>query len=163
VAVVQAERTCRTTIDRVKGFGAAVRRLGGSLHEDHVLTGPSAVPGGHSRTLEFGYRVHELMRGRFPPTALFAVSDVVAIGACRRLLELGYRIPEDVSLVGFDDIELSAFVYPPLTTVRQDKAAIAQEAVAALEQLMGGEKVKAREALVEPRLVVRASTAPPRG
>jgi LacI family transcriptional regulator len=163
VAVVQAERHWRTTLDRVKGFAAAVRRLGGSLHEEQVLSGSSSLGGGHSRTLDFGYRVQELMRGRHPPTALFAVSDVVAIGACRRLLELGYRIPEDVSLVGFDDIEMSAFVYPPLTTIRQDKSTIAREAVAVLEGLMGGERVKASETLVEPRLVVRGSTAPPRG
>ncbi|HYD53859.1 MAG TPA: substrate-binding domain-containing protein, partial [Gemmatimonadaceae bacterium] len=86
----------------------------------------------------------------------------VAIGAARRLLELGFKIPEDVSLVGFDDIEVSAYVFPPLTTVRQDRAAMAREAIGALEQLMSGDEAPPAEALVEPKLVVRASTAPPK-
>jgi LacI family repressor for deo operon, udp, cdd, tsx, nupC, and nupG len=106
--------------------------------------------------------VQDLMRGRQPPTAIFATSDILAIAATRRLLELGYRIPEDVSVVGFDDIEMSSLVYPALTTVRQDRAAMAREAIGALELLMGGEETPPAEALVEPRLVVRSSTAPPR-
>jgi LacI family transcriptional regulator len=162
-AVLGADRSFGTTTDRVKGFAAALRRRGATLRDEDVLSVPPSNASAHARAIEFGRRVQEVMQSRQPPTALFATSDLLAIASARRLLELGYRIPEDVSLVGFDDIEMSAFVYPPLTTVRQDRALMAREAIGALEQLMDGEESQVPgEALVEPRLVVRASTAPPR-
>jgi DNA-binding LacI/PurR family transcriptional regulator len=163
LAVLRADPGAASCAERVRGFAAALRRRGATLREEDAPAGPSTPGvGGHAQALECGRRAQELMRSRQPPTAIFATSDVAAIAAGRRLLELGLRIPEDVSLVGFDDIEMSAFVYPPLTTVRQDRAAMAREAIGALEQLMGGEEVAPLEALVEPRLVVRGSTAPPR-
>lgn len=162
MAVLRADRTAVSCAERVRGFAGALRRRGASLREEDVLTGAPSAVGAHAQALECGRRVQELMRAKQPPTALFATSDVAAIAAGRQLLELGLRIPDDVSLVGFDDIELSAFVYPPLTTVRQDRAAIAREAIGALEQLMGGEELAPTEALVEPTLIVRGSTAPPR-
>ncbi len=161
MAVLRADRASASCAERVRGFAGALRRRGASLREEDVLSGVTAV-GAPAQALECGRRVQELMHARQPPTAIFATSDVVAIAAARRLLELGYRIPEDVSLVGFDDIEMSALVYPALTTVRQDRAAMAREAIGALEQLMGGDETPPGEALIAPRLVVRASTAPPR-
>jgi len=162
MAVLRADRAAGSCADRVRGFAGALRRRGASLREEDVLCGAPSAMGAHAQALECGRRVQELMSSRQPPTAIFATSDVAAMVAARRLLELGFRLPEDVSLVGFDDIEMSAFVYPPLTTVRQDRAAMAREAIGALEQLMGGEEVAPGEALVQPELVVRASTAPPR-
>ncbi len=162
LAILKDDRTSVNAADRVKGFAAALRRRGLALRDEDVLYGPPTGAAAHVRALELGRQVQELMRGKTPPTAIFATSDVVAIAAARRLLELGLRIPEDVSLVGFDDIEMSAYVYPPLTTVRQDRSGMAREAIGALEQLMGGDELPPVEALVEPKLVVRASTAAPR-
>jgi LacI family transcriptional regulator len=161
IAVLRADRASVACAERVRGLAAALRRRGASLREEDVLSGTTGL-GAHAQALECARRVQDLMRGRQPPTAIFATSDILAIAATRRLLELGYRIPEDVSVVGFDDIEMSSLVYPALTTVRQDRAAMAREAIGALELLMGGEETPPAEALVEPRLVVRSSTAPPR-
>src|SRR5258708_28662715 len=69
---------------------------------------------------ELGYGVtHKLLASRAAFTALFAFNDISAIGAIRALRENGYRVPEDVSVVGFDDIQIAAFQNPGLTTVRQ--------------------------------------------
>jgi DNA-binding LacI/PurR family transcriptional regulator len=90
-------------------------------------------------------------------TAVFAANDQMAIGLVRALVERGIRIPQDVSVAGFDDIEIAGFALPPLTTVRQDFAALGLAAVRALLGLLSGGTIE-RETLIEPVLVVRAST-----
>ncbi|WP_108251333.1 LacI family DNA-binding transcriptional regulator [Planctomonas deserti] len=106
---------------------------------------------------ETGLRLVE--EGRVPQ-AIFAASDHTALGLIRALSESGIRVPEDVSVVGFDDVEGSEFFLPPLTTVRQDFAALAN---ASIEVLLGA--IEGREvdrAPSAPTLVARASAAPAR-
>ena len=95
--------------------------------------------------------------GRF--TALFAFNDVSAIGAVRALREAGLRVPEDVSVVGFDDVQSAAFQHPALTTVRQplhDMGMLAANAIVA--QVTSGKAAEGRRIVVEPELLVREST-----
>jgi LacI family transcriptional regulator len=96
-----------------------------------------------------------------PFTAIFAFNDVSAIGAIRALRDAGYRVPEDVSVVGFDDTFGASFHNPPLTTIRQPlhrMGALAAEWV--LRRVAGGSSAPyPREVEVEPELVVRQSTA----
>ena len=73
-------------------------------------------------------------------TALFVANDQMAMGALRALREAGRRVPEDVSVVGFDDIPEAAFSQPPLTTIRQDFAALGREAVRLVVGALGGEE-----------------------
>lgn len=121
------------------------------------------------QTLAFGSEVDRLMTLDVPPTAVFATNDVVAIGAWQKLMSLGLRVPDDVSLVGFDDIELSRTILPPLTTVAQDVPEIARRAVASLLSQIPSEasamsdphSAAQDDVPIEPRLVVRESTAPP--
>ena len=85
----------------------------------------------------------------------------MALGLLRALHEAGRRVPEDVSVVGFDDIPETAYLIPPLTTVRQDFVAVGRRAVATLRAAIDG-LPPVRTELVAPELVVRASTAAPR-
>jgi DNA-binding LacI/PurR family transcriptional regulator len=87
--------------------------------------------------------------------AIFAVTDLVAIGAMRALEEAGLGVPTDVSVVGFDDMPLAAYVSPALTTVRQDVAAAADALVAAVAGMIEGHPVEST--MIRPRLVVRDS------
>jgi DNA-binding LacI/PurR family transcriptional regulator len=92
-------------------------------------------------------------------TAIVAGSDFMAIGILRALSEQGLRVPDDVSLVGFDDIDLCQYTVPPLTTVRQDRAAMGRGAVQRLVAIIEGIQ-EASPLILPTRLVVRRSTGP---
>ena len=91
------------------------------------------------------------------PEAIFAASDHTALGLIRAFVENGIRVPHDVSIVGFDDIEGCDVFLPPLTTVRQDFPALAQASIAVLIGLIEG--VEVDRTPIPPTLVVRNSTA----
>ena len=93
-----------------------------------------------------------------PPTAVFAASDLMAVDAVKAVLEAGLRVPEDVAVVGFDDIQIASLLNPSLTTIRQDKVGLGLAAGRALvDQIEDPERTPA--ALTLPvELVVRASS-----
>jgi len=108
---------------------------------------------------QIGYPyVKQLLARKKPFTALFAYNDISAIGAIRAIREQGLRIPQDVSVVGFDDIPWAAFQTPSLTTVQQPLGKMGQMAAEALIRVIehGGEH--SSEIAIEPTLVVREST-----
>ncbi|MBA4608947.1 substrate-binding domain-containing protein [Aeromicrobium sp. Marseille-Q0843] len=94
-------------------------------------------------------------------TAIFAANDQMALGLLHGLHARGVRVPEDISVVGFDDVPDSAHFLPPLTTVKQDFQALGELSLSLLLEAIEGE-VPAHGAMIEPVLVVRESTAPPR-
>ncbi|MFD4259509.1 LacI family DNA-binding transcriptional regulator [Streptomyces sp. NPDC058534] len=107
-----------------------------------------------------GYR-NGLVLARIPEvTAVFVASDEMAFGVIRALHELGRRVPEDISVVGVDDIELAEYCSPSLTTVAQPFNDMGTLAVAHLLRQISAPGAVPKPASVEPRLVVRASTAP---
>jgi DNA-binding LacI/PurR family transcriptional regulator len=95
-------------------------------------------------------------------TGIICASDPLALGVIRAVRRLGKSVPEDVSVVGYDDSAFMNCVNPPLTTVRQPIEAIGRAAVTLLVNQLEGGSVAAEELLYEPELVVRASTAPVR-
>ncbi len=112
--------------------------------------------------LESGYRATQrLLNTDTEFTALFCAGDLLAIGAMRALREAGYRIPEDVSLMGIDDIDLAGYLSPPLTTVSQSIARMATLGVELLFDLLSGQEPEARRIVIAPQLIVRESTQPP--
>ena len=116
---------------------------------------------GTDSTPNLGYPVgKELLARRTPFTALFAYNDISAIGAIWALREAGLRIPEDVSVVGFDDIPGAAFSNPALTTVRQPLIRMGQIAAQTLVDQIEGQGNYQPEIAVEAEFVVRASTGP---
>jgi DNA-binding LacI/PurR family transcriptional regulator len=93
-------------------------------------------------------------------TAVFAANDQTALGLLRALHEHGRSVPDDVSVVGYDDIPEAAYLLPPLTTIRQDLNEVGRRGVELLISLVAGTPTD-RHMVVAPELVVRASTAPP--
>lgn len=118
----------------------------------HVVTHLYTVEGGMAAAAAL------LDAGR---TAVVCGSDPMALGAIRAARDRGLRVPEDVSVVGYDDSPFMAFADPPLTTVRQPVAALSRIAVTMLLAELRGERVTRAELSVEPELVVRGSTGPP--
>jgi LacI family transcriptional regulator len=94
------------------------------------------------------------------PTAVFAGSDEMALGVVEAARERGLRIPEDLSIVGFDDTLLARMASPPLTTVRQPLREMGQVAVRTALRLVAGETIESHHVELATQLVVRSSTAP---
>ncbi len=115
---------------------------------------------GEAPTHDPGYAAtRHLMAAAKPFTALFAFNDVSAIGAIRAFREAGLRVPEDISVVGFDDVQSAAYQNPALTTVRQPlKHMGALAAAQVLEQIGAGQRPPVQQIVVSPELVVREST-----
>jgi DNA-binding LacI/PurR family transcriptional regulator len=114
-------------------------------------------------TAASGYAVGRELASDDAVTAVYCANDEMAMGLMRALHEAGRRVPDDVSVVGFDGIALAEFAYPPLTTVRQDFHAIGHELVRlVLAQLQGGTRPRSERVVLPTELVVRGTTAPPR-
>lgn len=115
-------------------------------------------------TSEGGYAaMHAILRLTPRPSAVFVANDLMAIGALCAAHECGVAVPDELSLVGFDDIDLARFACPPLTTVAQPKHRIASMAVDMLLERIEGRRQDARKVVLQPELRVRASSAPCRG
>ena len=118
---------------------------------------------GADPTPNLGYPfAQQLLARKLPFTALFAFNDISAIGSIRAFLEAGLRVPDDVSVVGFDDIQNSAYISPPLTTVRQPMQRMGEMAARTLLDRIEERTNYVAELVIEPELVVRRSTARPR-
>lgn len=113
---------------------------------------------------KLGYPSGKMLLARNVPfTALFAYNDITAIGAMRDFQEAGLRVPQDVSVVGFDDITVAAYSIPPITTVRQPLLKMGRIAAQTLLDRIEDRAPFIPEIAVEPELVARASSGPPRG
>ncbi|MFZ0663865.1 MAG: LacI family DNA-binding transcriptional regulator [Acidobacteriaceae bacterium] len=122
------------------------------------------IEGNH--TLEGGMvAMEKLLKGPELPTAVMCSNDMTAIGALRVLAHSGLRVPEQMSVIGFDDIHLAEFVYPPLTTVQMSRNDLARCAFEALREIREnrGNPEKRIQRMIPTRLIVRQSTGYPRG
>lgn len=139
---------------RLVGYRGALAEAGIDLPDERVVVGPATVDGGAgclTSAWEDGFR----------PTAVLAMSDAMAIGAMSALVRLGLAVPGDISVVGFDDIELARHVHPPLTTVRQPVRRKGEEACRLLLQAIEQQEVaRPDHRRLETRLIVRASSGP---
>jgi LacI family transcriptional regulator len=137
---------------RVEGWRAAVKDAPDAHGE--LFEGDFTGNGGYRLAHHLVTRTEEL------PTAIFAGNDLMAMGVLAAFAHHGVTVPDDVSLVGFDDIAGAAYLVPSLTTVRQDFAALGACGVEQVLRMMRGEPASCEK--IAPELVVRRSTAPPR-
>lgn len=124
---------------RFLGYKRAFQNAGLFYHADHVFE--------HSASYEHGCKTGRLIAEQYPDvTAIFATSDMMAFGLIRGIMEAGKRVPEDISVVGFDDISMAEKFIPPLTTVKQNisrKGEIAADLL--IRQINGGNRRASRE------------------
>lgn len=158
IAFIKGQAFSSDTQVRWNAIGKAAKNLGIEIKPDRIvqLEGDSPSP-------EVGYGVTQKLLSRGDTfTALFAFNDISAIGAVRALRENGSRIPEDVSVVGFDDIQSAAYQNPGLTTVRQPLRRMGSLAAETVLQSITNpaDERHSRRITVEPELVVRQSTCP---
>lgn len=151
IALIKGPEDSPLTLERLAGYQEALTQAGialdpGLLHEgDFTLAAGAAA-------------AKALLALPERPTALFCCSDEMAIGALQVLRRSGLRVPEDISLSGFDDIAFAAYTEPPLTTIAQPAEAFGQRAVAMLLEVLNGGTPAAREVVLPFELKVRGST-----
>jgi alanine racemase len=139
---------------RLRGYRAAFAAIGVEIPDDRIVVGPASIEGGMA-ALDGAWR--DGMR----PTAVLAMSDAMAIGVMRALRDLRLDVPRDVSVVGFDDIDLAQHVDPPLTTVHQPIRRKGEEAVRVLLSVVQRrDQANPEHRRLETRLIVRGSTGP---
>jgi DNA-binding LacI/PurR family transcriptional regulator len=149
----QRRRSSGTARLRLRGYTHALRAAGLPVDRDLVMTSESYHRADGAAAME------ALLALPHPPDAVFCFNDLLALGVLRTLLDRGLRVPEDVAIVGFDDIDDCAYSTPTLTTVAPDKAAIAAMAVELLaRRLESGDQGAPRERTAPYSLVVREST-----
>lgn len=123
------------------------------MDEQYLRVGNYRISGGESG-------MEEILALDKRPTAIITANDLTAIGALRVIRRHGLSVPEDFSIVGFDDIELSDIVYPPLTTLHLPRHELARKFVNALEAFEPEPHAQGKQFKVETTLVVRNSTGP---
>jgi LacI family transcriptional regulator len=143
--------------DRLIGFRAALEKHQIPIKSEWILNGDFTEKGGYDSCL----RLFEKSK---LPTAIFCAGDMMAIGAIRALTENGIRVPEDMSVIGFDDVALLRFVKPGLTTIHQNKDLLGRRAASELLKMMKDPNYfPMTSSLVETTLIIRDTVKAPRG
>jgi DNA-binding LacI/PurR family transcriptional regulator len=139
---------------RLEGACQALREQGVNVDPTLIVQGDGRAGGGEKAMCR-------LLSHPTPPTAVFCYNDMTAIGAMRAVQQAGLRVPEDISIVGYDDVAFATYVTPPLTTIRQRKYEMGAQATEIALALLNGKKNIAEHVLVPGELIVRESCAPP--
>lgn len=143
--------------DRWKSFMAVARELGLEVQPELIIQLQENLS-----SPELGYPVvHQLLAAKKPFTALVSFNDVAAIGAIRAFRDHHLRVPEDVSVIGFDDIQGAAYHNPSLTTIRQPLNSMGITSARVLLDRLRGKKEYPEEIAIVPELIIRESTIPP--
>jgi DNA-binding LacI/PurR family transcriptional regulator len=154
-------RRCITTVAGPADLAVGRDRAAGWRDELRAVTGEAPSPEWLERsefTIDSGYEATRRLLRRVPGLdAIFAAGDLIAIGALQALREAGRRVPEDVALVGFDDIPAAEQTDPPLTTVRQPVEAIGRRMASMMMSRLAGKVVDPPWAVLPTELIVRQS------
>ncbi len=148
IATIAGPDNSTVSIDRKEGYTRALLERGRKVDPSLIAEGDFTEAGGY-------YAMQSLLPAR--PDAVFVASDAMAIGAMRAIREAGLRIPEDIAVVGFDDLPFASTTTPPLTTVRQPIAPLGFKAVEILLDLIENGVQPPRRVIMDTELVVRDS------
>jgi LacI family transcriptional regulator len=151
IAIVTGMLSTRPGADRLLGYRAELEAQGLRYRDDYVQEGDFYFDSGY-------LGMHTLLELPEPPTAVFAAGDLMAAGAVRAVEEHGLSVPDDVAVVGFDDIQLAAMMQPSLTTIRQDKTGLGATAGEALLRMLEQADAAPPTTSLPVELVVRESS-----
>lgn len=152
IAMVAGRATPLHAMERVQGFRQALADRGLPVSDDWIVSASPPVD------IERGYQATQALLARHPEvTAIFAYNDLIALGAIQACKELGRRIPDDLAVVGFDDIGFARMVQPPLTTINIDKYELGRQAVIRLLEMLAEPDTEFPPIDLKVELVVRHS------
>lgn len=136
---------------RLKGFRKVMRKAGLSVHPSHVQFGEFKLASGYNQ-------VKRLIESGARPTGLFCANDEIAMGAMKALQEHGLRVPEDISIVGFDNLDIADYCSAPLTTIHQPRREMGAQAMDLMLHILKGQAPAEQRLLLPYQLIVRKST-----
>ncbi len=136
----------------LEGFRVALHEAGTTLQSEMIQQGHSTLESGHAAA-------KKILAAATRPTAIFATTDWMAIGALEAIREEGLRVPEDLSIIGLDDVVVGAYISPALTTIAIPKYQLAKEATELLLRQIEGKSDQLQSILLPPSLLIRRSTA----
>lgn len=151
IACIAGPSSITPSSERMIGYRKALEEAGIPYDEDLVVRGDYHAQSGMEIT-------HSLLKTNPRPTAIFALNDLMALGALRAAAEAGYTIPRDLAVVGYDDLEIAHFSNPPLTTISQPKKEIGVQAINLLVDRMTHKSRSPIRLVLAPELIVRRST-----
>jgi len=155
IAHITGNADLLSTGQRMDAFVGACKRHGIDVPAEYIRHASYDGRGSYEQAAA-------LLKLANPPTAIFAGNDGIAIGVLYCCRDLGIKVPEQLSVVGFDDLNTIEHVTPALTTIRQPLATIGELATAKLIERINTDDVEVKMHLIAPELIVRASTAPPK-
>jgi LacI family transcriptional regulator len=150
IACISGPSRIRPSSERISGYTQALEQAGVNVNPDYFRMGDFHPNSGYQAALE-------LLNLADPPTAIFACNDLMAIGVIRAGMEMGRKVPDDLALVGFDNIELAAYTIPPLTTISQPIEEMGEIATQLLIRRIHEDMSEPRRELLPVELVVRGS------
>jgi len=153
IGFIRGPVTLKSARTRHSAFLKCIAACGIDKRQWCVVEGNHKIDGGEVAMMQ-------LLSLPKPPTAVLTSNDLTAIGALRVIARVGLRVPDDISIVGFDDIEFSQFTQPPLTTVRLSRDELGRKAFDALYETVAGLRRSGQEIKISTGLVRRESTAP---
>jgi LacI family transcriptional regulator len=152
IATISGPATTSVAQMRLAGFCRALNDAGLDVPDDRMLESDFTSTG--------GYNAAAILLERNPPSAIFAANDMIGIGVLRAAAERNIRVPTQLSVIGFDDIQMSRYVYPALTTVGQSILQLGEMAAEVLLRRIVTPDLATKQRIVTPSIVMRESTAP---
>ena len=153
IGCISGPRQIPICVARKAGYQQALEQAGLSLSDQAFEEGDFSFQSGYSAFMN--------MSNNEEMTALFCFNDMMALGAMKAALQQGVKVPDDLSIVGFDDLAFAEFSSPALTTIRQPQEDIGRNAMKVMLKRFNGDRVNF-DTVISTQLLVRASTAPPK-
>jgi len=151
IACIAGPSSITPSAERIIGYRRALEQAGLSYDENLIVRGDYHAQSGMEIT-------HSILRMNPRPTAIFALNDLMALGALRAAAETNYSVPRDLAVVGYDNLELARFTNPPLTTIAQPKKEIGAQAVNLLVDRISQKSRPPNRLVLAPELIIRRST-----
>ncbi len=152
IGILEGHPQFSSTKERRQGYIDSLNKAGLQFNDQWVRVGDYLPKSGYDK-------MKELLSGGTVPSCIFVTNDDMAVGAIRACEDLGFRVPDDISILGFDDTDYSKYLVPRLTTIKKPTHALVRRGVAALTDLLSAQDVVKRTEILRPSLVIRESVA----
>ena len=150
IAILTGRKEFKSTAKRKEGFISALIKNKVQINDEYIISG--------HYSLEGGYRaMKELINLKKPPTAVFCSNDDMAIGAIKAIVDAGLKIPQDISIIGFDDIKFSAYTSPALTTIKRKIERISEIGGEKILEIIDKRNIEEEKIFVETDFIIRDS------